>query len=151
MENVGIFYHTVIWYILRRFGISYVYVHLVYFPPVLVSCAKKNLATLFSWRRKTTKKAANAFNFFFRFGFVKEKNFHDIRLDCMKGQRLLGSSTNEPLCNPPPKKKCPEKYTENTCRLLKTSLNSHLSACSCLNYHPIPGPDSISRPLCFQV
>jgi hypothetical protein len=50
MEDEGMFYgqlvhFTVIWYILWPLGIFYCY--LLYFPPVLVCCSKKNLATLF--------------------------------------------------------------------------------------------------------
>jgi hypothetical protein len=54
MEDVGTFnvhlvYFTSIWYILWPFGRLYGY--LVHFFLVLVSCAKKNLATLFSGSR----------------------------------------------------------------------------------------------------
>jgi hypothetical protein len=41
LENV---YFMAIWNILQKFGIFYN--HLVYFFPVLVTCTKKNLATL---------------------------------------------------------------------------------------------------------
>jgi hypothetical protein len=49
MENVGIFYDHLVYFtavgnILWPFGIFCG--HLVYFSPVLVCCAKKNLATL---------------------------------------------------------------------------------------------------------
>jgi hypothetical protein len=49
MNDVGILYghsvyFTAIWYVLRPFGIFYVF---WYIFPVLVCCSKKNLATLF--------------------------------------------------------------------------------------------------------
>jgi hypothetical protein len=64
MEDVGtsydhLVYSTTICYILRPFDIFYG--HLVYFPPVLVCCTKKNLATLsffFEHQQPKQKKTA---------------------------------------------------------------------------------------------
>jgi hypothetical protein len=51
MEDVGIIYghlayFTAIWYSLWPFGVFYSYIHIWYNFPILVSCTKKNLATL---------------------------------------------------------------------------------------------------------